>query len=405
VLRVPFATRSPDNLKLSAQGGRLDGTVFTTKQRWSLGVSHASGQHVRPMRGARGTILVGILLTVGALSAASSGSSGNQSSGLLRNGLIVFTRNFPATGVEPETSHLYVISPRGGAARPLIPSSDTAEYGAAWSPDGSHLAFGRISGPSGSAVFKVAVASADGSNVREIANGDVDAWSPNGREIAFEDGSSQGFRVYVIRPDGSDLRPMSSSRLQWAGSADWSPDGRRIAFEAQRTTLSKSFIYVVGEDGVNERRLSPVSGSGPSWSPDGKFVAFSGGSDRYTKMLLARADGRKTRTLITRPTSSLSSIESINWAPNGKTIAFEGTTGEGNHAHYWIYVVRSDGRGLKRLRTGFGPHWSPDGRDLIFTTFYRRYDAFELVSPRGQFLRWIHFSTWNDNADSWQPLP
>ena len=207
------------------------------------------------------------LVTAGALPAASDGATGKQTDGLHRNGLIVFTREFPGTGPEPietETSHLYVISPKGGVARPLIPGSDAPDFGAVWSPDGSRLAFGRIRGPSGSAVFLVAVASADGSNVREIANGEVDAWSPNGREIAFEDESSQGFRVYVIRPDGSGLHPVSSSRLQWASSADWSPDGRRIAFEAQRTTLSKSFIYVVGENGVNEHRLSPVSGSGPA---------------------------------------------------------------------------------------------------------------------------------------------
>jgi Tol biopolymer transport system component len=356
----------------------------------------------------RRVFALAFLMTAGALPAASDGASGRQTNGLLRNGLVVFTRNFPGTGPEPiktETSHLYLISPKGGVARPLIPGSDAADFDAVWSPDGSRLAFDRLSGPSGSAVFKVAVASADGNNVNEIADGSGPAWSPNGGEISFDAWSQQVSRVYVIRPDGSGLRQVSSSRLQWAGSSDWSPDGRLLAFEAQRTSLSKSFIYIVGENGLSEHRLSPVSGSGPAWSPDGKFLAFSGGNDRYTKMLLARADGRKTRTLITRPTSSLSSIDSINWAPNGKTIAFEGTTGEGNHAHFWTSLVRSNGRGLKRLRTGFSPHWSPDGRELLFTTFYRRYVAFRLVNPRGRFVRWIHFSTLDDHADSWQPLP
>jgi hypothetical protein len=27
------------------------------------------------------------------------------------------------------------------------------------------------------------------------------------------------------------------------------------------------------------------------------------------------------------------------------------------------------------------------------------------VNPRGRFVRWIHFSTLDDHADSWQPLP
>ena len=92
-----------------------------------------------------------------------------------------------------------MISPMGGVARPLIPGSDAPDFDAVWSRDGSRLAFGRLLGPSGSAVLKVAVASADGGNVNEIADGSGPAWSPNSREISFDAGSQQVSRVYVHR--------------------------------------------------------------------------------------------------------------------------------------------------------------------------------------------------------------
>lgn len=153
---------------------------------------------------------------------------------------------------------------------------------------------------------------------------------------------------------------------------------------------------------------APTRG-GPAWSPGGKLIAFSGGNDRYTKLYLVRSDGRKVRTLLTRPIASLTFITSVAWSPNGKTISFEAPTGPGDDSPVWTYIVRPDGHRLKKLGPSEpgprGPAWSPDGRKFIFRTIYRNSYAFKIVNWQGQFVRWIDISGANDYDPAWQPRP
>jgi Tol biopolymer transport system component len=342
------------------------------------------------------------LMTAGALPTAGQGATGKQANRLIRNGVIVFSRDAPGG---QEMSNLYAISPRGGAARLLI-GGDVVDCCASWSPDGSKFAFDRYRGPQDNLVHKVVVANADGSNVHEIADGGSPVWSPAGDEIAFDSPSSNLGRIYVIHPDGSGQRLLSSPRLEAYGPA-WSPSGRQLAFTGRRTPLANFFVYVVGEDGSGQRRLSRLAaGAGPTWSPNGKLIAFGGGNDRSTKLFLVSADGRRARTLVTRRTASLGSIGSIGWSRNGKRIVFDGAIGTDTHAPFAVYIVRSSGLGIRRVRRlASGPVWSPDGRALVFSAFIRRRYAFEIVNAQGRFLRWIDNSTTTDYYLSWQPRP
>ncbi|MGH2641796.1 MAG: TolB family protein [Actinomycetota bacterium] len=148
----------------------------------------------------------------------------------------------------------------------------------AWSPDASQIAFfrGPPLGPS-----HLYVMDADGSDLRQLTRGSVwdrnAAWSPDGTRIAFARSGNDGYEVYLMDADGSNVTAVTSVAAESAPSPSWSPDGSRIALDVNGA------IHVVSADGTGLRRLSQDLPEGvldmdPSWSPDGTQIAFM----RYT---------------------------------------------------------------------------------------------------------------------------
>ena len=101
-----------------------------------------------------------------------------------------------------------------------------------WSPDGRSLAFRRMVEDTNSEVF---VADSGGSYQRNITNSPAfdgwPAWSPDGKLIAFASnrGGKGDFEIYVMRPDGSDVRLVARTTGR-ATAPKWSTDGRALYF-------------------------------------------------------------------------------------------------------------------------------------------------------------------------------
>jgi RTX calcium-binding nonapeptide repeat (4 copies)/WD40-like Beta Propeller Repeat len=192
---------------------------------------------------------------------------------------------------------------------------------AAWSPDGTRLAFARHGG---------GISIADASRRRPIrvtARGTGPAWSPDGSQLVF----TQGSLLYLVRADGRGLQRLFPGR-----NAQWSPDGSRIAFQLHDAGPGGGdSIYVSALDGSQRLRLaaggvpSCVPGlthnQEPAWAPDGSRIAYSTwvfcGNNAHASIRAVAPDGSQHWNLV-EPDRYPGGASAPVWSPDGRALAY-----------------------------------------------------------------------------------
>jgi hypothetical protein len=190
---------------------------------------------------------------------------------------IAFTARPGATGRQG----VWTMNADGSNQIHLTSGSDTyslsQDFRPAWSPDGTKIAFMRLTAPGEWAVM---VMNSDGSGVTLLHTGVDPAWSPDGTKIAFADGASGAGNIWTMAPDGSGATPISTHDLpsdDYFVSPDWSPDGRFIVFiNSGCSYCTVGAIYRISASGQDRVRIGPAStgGADPAWSPDGYEILY-----------------------------------------------------------------------------------------------------------------------------------
>jgi Tol biopolymer transport system component len=176
------------------------------------------------------------------------------------------------------------------------------------------------------------------------------------------------------------VEPRAAGPTTPAPTRTHSPAGGPAVVFASMRDGSQYDLYTTDVNGSGTRQLTdtPYDELFPEWSPDGRWIAYTRAFDDQSGLFVMRADGSNARRLTTNLCAGAAyratcDDTELTWSPDGRSLILQrgyasvGCTASNDCPQLW--VVAADGSSARSLGSGWSPHWSPDGRSILFVDF------------------------------------
>jgi TolB protein len=297
-----------------------------------------------------------------------------------------------------------------------------------WSPDGSHVVYGRVATAQVPAAAPRKVWSRNPA-YELVSTGILPAYDRTGqRYVATALAENLRDSTLMLTEGNGPAKKLMDSKDELIIAPQWSPLGNEIIFGIGKFSAFLDFaigarkpleaanggaqVAMINADGSGFRKItSGANNNGfAAYSPDGKRIVY--------RTMGPDGDGLRIMNLQDRSVTTLTmGYDNFPaWSPRGDLIAFVRKV----NGDFDIFTVRTDGKDVRQLTHTKGndahPAWSPDGEKIVFTTTRMGFkdEALYTSAPQpygelfvmrydGTQVEQLTDNQWEDGGATWQP--
>jgi Tol biopolymer transport system component len=204
-------------------------------------------------------------------------------------------------------------------------------------------------------------------------------WSPDGQYVIMSDVDVLSGPDVLFRQRGSNEIIDITENLPvpgWISFFSWSPDSKYVSVAGWGYDETKNGIYLIDmNSGMPPQKswqifkTDETHGLGElAWSPNGEYIGVMGGTNTRNPYIIS-LDGK----IVWEPPSDIYPLSgvAISWAPDSSRFVYTAFTENATQENFETQVVIGDVKNrrvypLKLPRNAHFPHWSKDGKWIIF---------------------------------------